>query len=359
MCAALTGSAHVLFHKVNLMQDFSALFAAEFAQQPALQPPALPLGPAGIRKYAARAARGAPDGSVLQLNATPFAINPADYANPQSADNPTGSYRSAYRLTQLADPVPGAGTYYLPGLQSTAKVWNNIANLARTESEATLMLLGEAQETMKSARLSGMGGIPDDWYPVYANPGHWYELVKDPAHLVRMEIDVDEDESDATLTPGPAGISLQTLRWDEGRSSAGLSAASKIKKVTVDVLRVDFVRPWLNFELMTAGDWKISGRRPGYYSNGQRHANDGILPLIAKSMLVGAKVSLEGHFEREDLRRMSGIVASDQALSIGPFLVDTVGSEHAAADRQPATLSADIIQVIGFISQLVPVAPAL
>lgn len=350
------------------MKDLTALFATELSKKYPLAKEELDtapkFAPAGRSFSQASVEKSVPQPkSILQLNASPFAIDIDKYKNPHSAGNPTGDYKAAYRLSLLADPIPQLTTHYADSLNSAEKVWGNIVNWANSKSSYTQHLLTEARNNFVASKLSGMGGVPDDWYPVYTTPSNWYEIVSDDSNLIEMEIDAidgDTGENEFLAINGNEGFTWKINDQNKDTDQVELHSKTTIKKIILHVLRVDFIRPWLDFELLNTKNWEISGLEKGYFSNGQLDNNDGIFPLIAKSMLIGSKVSIEGDFDQIDIDVLSTNELNKNDLSIGPFLLNTNSQSVNINKKGENTLvTSNVKQIIGYISQLIPPSPYL
>ncbi len=204
-----------------------------------------------------------------------------------------------------------------------------------------MKLLSESQNNFKSASMKGMGGFPEDWYLVNAKPSNWYELVQNKSNLIQIELSSFNDIS---------------LYWNINDSSQILlNPKTILDKIYADVVLVDFIRPWLNFEIFQL-NWKITGIKKGYYSTGNlSDNNDGILPLITKSMLVGTNISIEGKFAAEDINILSA-QKTNENLSLGPFSIKA-DSLIAKNEGNNASISSNTTQIIGYISQLIPLCP--
>lgn len=304
--------------------------------------------------------------TILQLNATPFAIDVNEYSNPHSADNPTGIYRAAYKLKLLADAVPAVAPDYIDSLQSTEKIWGNIVNYANSTSPYAQSLLDDAKDKFKEFRLSGMGGIPDDWLPVYTRPSNWYNIVQDEANLVALELDItapDVNRSDfLTVDPKEEVMTWKVLNNNSDKTlELDMHPESQIKKITVNVLRVDFIRPWLNFEILNLKSWKIDGIDKGYYSTGGLSSNEGVFPLITTSMLIGSRIFIEAQFNEADINMLIHNKAGNNKLSVGSFLInnDQQPVEITRTANNGVQLTSNIKQIVGYISNLVPFSPGM
>ena len=352
------------------MAQLSELFAAELSKTPQLHGPQA-LGPVGELWKGGRKTGGAAamarDGAVpearepktiVQLNSLPFAIDVNQYSNPHSSGNPTGSYQSAYRLSSLADAIPQLTVSYGDSLGTVHKVWGRLLNSANATSQYTMDLLTEAKTAFKNSRMSGMAGFPEDWYLVSAQPENWYDIVKDDTRLIPIEIKMSSDAEghDDFISLDAQG---DQLGWKVGGGSPiDLNPATTIKSIRLKVLRIDFKRPWFDYEVFQQEDWSIKGIRKGYFSSGKLKDNNGIFPLITIGMLIGSKVSIDGDFAKEDLKVLRD--QSRQELSLGPFLIKSADAPLKMSDGkgQGTTIDSNIRQVIGYLSNLVPLAPA-
>ena len=353
------------------MSQLSELFAAELSKTPQLHGPQSPARVRGLRAghqtlvsapgtASAEAAREAREPkTIVQLNSLPFAIDVNQYSNPHSSSNPTGSYQSAYRLSSLADAIPQLTVYYGGSLGTVHKVWGRLLNSANATSEYTADLLLDAKTAFKNSRMAGMAGFPEDWYLVTAQPENWYDIAKDDAHLIPIEIKMS---SDAEGHDDFISLDAQEgqLGWKVGGSSPiSLNPATTIKSIRLKVLRVDFKRPWFDYEIFQQRDWSIKGVGQGHYSSGKLKDNDGVFPLITIGMLIGSKVSIEGDFAKEDLKVLRD--QSGQELSLGPFLIKSADAplKMSRGSAQGTVIDSNIRQIIGYLSNLVPLSPAL
>ncbi|MFI8379185.1 hypothetical protein [Leeuwenhoekiella sp. NPDC079379] len=300
--------------------------------------------------------------TILQLNAVPFAIDISQYKNAHSPDNPTGDYKAAYRLSRLADSVPIVTTYYTPSLNSTEKIWENLIYGASTNAKYTNHLLSKAQQNCDTSKLVDMGGGLSGWLPVYTKPSNWYTLLDDEANLIDMEIDMvngDTSNSDFLIVRGDKAISLDIIKQDSTQKIT-FHKETQIKKINLKVLCVEFIRPWLDFELFSLKNWKIEGLNSGYYSTGTLTNNQGIFPLVTQSMLIGTKINLEGTFNKNDLELIKSQITKKNHFSIGPFFLNTNNQKATINEVGYTTqIKSSLTQVIGYISNVVPTAPSI
>lgn len=323
--------------KYCFMEELYSLFASELTRK-------LPsLNPVGVAPRTRGLSGSQPSQNKLQLNRFPIIIDLDYYRNSHSSDNPAGDYHAAYRFYELSDEASRLTTFF-EGVHSVSSVWGGIINSAVSDNGYVCNLLTQAKDSFRLSRMYGMGGVPEDWYQVNAQPSNWYDLVLDSDNLTRIEID-------------PHNLEV-TLRWDmDDNREQSLGSGSSIKRICMDVLNVEFVRPWLRRELFEAG-WGIPGIDRGYFSTGNMNCNDGILPLIPQSMLVGTNLSIEGDFSENDLAVLAD--RSIGKLSIGPFAVSTCDTPvEVNGEQMQLKISSKTTQVVGYISYGVPLCPQI
>lgn len=318
-----------------LMEKLYSLFASELTKK-------LPvLNAVGIAPQTRGLSGNKLSQTKLQLTRFPVVIDLDYYRNSHSSDNPTGDYCAAYRFYELSDEASQLTTFF-EGMHSVSSVWSGILNSTVSGDGYMCNLLMQAKESFRLSRMYGMGGVPEDWYQVNAKPSNWYDLVVDSDNLTRIEID-------------PRSMEV-VLCWDlDEDKRQSLDSVSSVKRICMDVLNVEFVRPWLYRELLEA-EWEIPGIKRGYFSTGNMNYNDGVLPLIPQSMLVGTNLSIEGNFSKKDLAVLSD--RSIGKLSIGPFAVSTDDAPVEIGQEQTELrISSKTTQVVGYISYVVPLCP--
>jgi len=226
----------------------------------------------------------------------------------------------------------------------------------------TQYLLSQAQNTFDTAKLSGMGGILESWYPVYAKPSDWYALIEDENNLIDLEIDMRQKDSTndgfITLNNNDSFSWKSVNTNNEVTEDKALHNRTNIGLIKLKVLRVDFVRPWIDFEIFNQKTWKIDGLEKDYFSNGTTQGNKGVFPLITSSMLIGTKVQIEGNFDSSDIDMIQA--TKGENLSIGPFLLNNSAmTAEVAKKNEKTTITSNVKQIVGYLSKIIPEAPFL
>lgn len=351
------------------MKDLSKLFATELSKKQPIIDDDITESNASFAKQnkalasPSSAILSAQPKTIVQLNSTPFAIDVGEYKNPHSADNPNGDYKAAHRLAQLANAIPQLAPSYIRSLNYIERTWGNLIKSAISTSRWTNSSLRAAKDDFELYKMSSMSGIPDNWYPVYAIPSNWYDIVLDESNLIKMEIDTlsgDTNNNDFVTIDGSSSLFWNVNDQKKNPNKINLNSNTNIKRIELNVLRVDFRRPWLHYNLFNLTDWKISGLDEGYFSNGKLENNEGVFPLITKSMLIGTKVTLEGNFDQTDINVISQHKGKRNNLSIGPFLLNSESESVNIKETDQSTfVTSNVKQIIGYISQQIPKSPSL
>ena len=299
--------------------------------------------------------------TILQLNTIPQIINTDQYKDAHSSDNPTGDYKAAYRLSLLADAIPFLEPNFNSSGNHVSGIYGNLIEAAASDFSYTQNILFDAQSNYKSSSLSGMGGVPEDWFPVNTVPSDWYNLLNDDDNLIELEIDLEngklEDNQFITLNNNDT-ISWYTTENINTEQKTELHKDSSIKKIKLKILLVNFFRPWLDYEIFHLQNWKISGLPKGYFSTGNIDNNKGVFSLIPQSMLVGSQVDIEGNFHESDLRMIN--TEKEKLLSMGPFVLNSFNKSAKVETKNNTTvISSNAYQIVGYISRLVPYAPCI
>jgi len=129
-----------------------------------------------------------------------------------------------------------------------------------------------------------------------------------------------------------------------------------VRQISLKALKVNFLREWLDFQILSMGNWRIRGFREGFFSSGDPKNNDGVFPLLPTSIIVGTEVSVEGEWSAADRTVVDSHLKQAEPLSLGPFPLVCAGSDASEIDSTGAIRSR-VAHIVGYISNLVPFAP--
>lgn len=290
---------------------------------------------------------------IVQLTSMPEILNLSDYRDPVSSLKPNGNYDSAYSLYTLANRVPSVSPYFQESGNLLTHLWANLVHGAEPEVAGnTSVALSEARKKFVLSKKSGMAGYPDDWYLVETKPYNWYDLLSED-YMITLDIDLQNNAGSGNDTKFLTINGMQSLGWSvlgkDGKwSFKPIQRGTEIQKLQVNVLKVDFSRSWLVNEVFER-KWKIDGLEKGYYSSGNLKENKGTLPLIMDSMLVSTGAIIHGKISKAD----EEILEKSSSVALGGFVLDQNEKSSQVSSSPKAAY------VVGYISRLIPLAPAL
>lgn len=281
---------------------------------------------------------------ILQLNPLPITIEPSQYQNAKSNSNPNGDLKPLFALRQLVDPVPKFEHDYVASSYSTEMLYASILNGATIVNNEpfTSSVIGNAKSSFAENALQDMDGTPGNWRPIYAIPEDWASA--DISRFKEVSIDFDN------TTKNSAFDTIQgqdQLFWTLGNNQTqSLNAKSKIKSVKMKYLFVAFRRPWFDLLLFKMGNWFIQGQQSGFCSSGTTKLNNGILPLLPTGMLIAKDIVVDADWHADDQAIVDQLAATGKTGCLGPFNLSRAKTSNSS------------LQVIGWVSEVVPFSPS-
>ncbi|HYG15793.1 MAG TPA: hypothetical protein VEC12_08575, partial [Bacteroidia bacterium] len=258
---------------------------------------------------------------VLQLAALPTHIDLKQFTNPFAPDNPQGDYIETFRFRSFADPIPELSSLFQPTQYSSEGQWGNVLYSAHGINPYATHVLEAAQSKYENYKLSNFGGVSDDWRPVYAKPGNWYQMARDKANYTPVTLDFEKDantdNSFVIINNNKSGLKWRSIADDGVVDETEVKGT--LRSIDMKIMKVDFDRPWLVFDILKTPGIKMNGLNPGYFSTGTFEDNMGIFPLIITSILIGTDISVKGSWKEEDKNFINDTRGGN--LSIGPFTV--------------------------------------
>ncbi|HET7232359.1 MAG TPA: hypothetical protein VFJ16_20295 [Longimicrobium sp.] len=303
---------------------------------------------------------------VIQLAAIPVTIDPALYRNPLTSTNPGGDYRPLRAFRDLVDPVPTFSRYYAPGPTSIEGAWGAFVNGASAGADTFARLaLATAQRQFAGYELGALSGLPDSWRPVYASPADWYDFSV-PGRFAEVEMDLsDLDTSQGPFSTIPGAEFEDTLMWRMGDpahpgSVVPLHPDTKLRSICFKAMEVTLQRPWMDFSLLQLGGITLGGQRPGLYSSGRLDDNPGVLPLVPTSCYLAIDLQIVANWAPQDTQVLEDAARASTSLALGRFALSSgLGAAPAGGMTFDQTsVSSSVVQLIAWISALVPFCPA-
>ncbi len=172
---------------------------------------------------------------------------------------------------------------------------------------------------------------------------------------------------------GTATEHMRLLHWGQGATSDPKDAAGELSTFTntttisFEYATVSLDRPWMESKLFQSRVWRYppsSTLEPvsnaADPSTGQ--TPEGRMPLVATQIVVARNICICGALGDESIRRLRSQIISGKSASWGPFALsgryyqETEGRTFSARPC-PNGVRCDEVQIIGWITQVVPKSP--
>jgi len=289
--------------------------------------------------------------------------------------NKTATGRNTWPLiaSTLQIPVKQAFDKWRAG--DASRVEQNIAIKTTSTQNALQLAFKEAQDTFKGYGVvleeTGTGMSPDvqrctllpsDWYSSSSLSSGWTTFDSASSTVATSST------SDYTSYGGSVGFSLGlfSIGGSAGHASQHQHASAETSnlRMSFEYTLVSIRRPWLTFNLLGTKGWNLGNLyEKGTISNGAK-LNQGrsAMPLLPTSFVVARQVRISATWSRSDSDFIKSTLSAGGSFGIGPFSIggnyqhshtgETFHSSFAGGDiRVPG------VQIIGFISQIVPPCP--
>lgn len=143
-----------------------------------------------------------------------------------------------------------------------------------------------------------------------------------------------------------------------------LDQATSDLQISFCFCRVAIRRPWFLMSLLTLNGWSLAAQAAGSLSTGKLDVNPGSFPLLPTAFIAIRDLEIRGSWSSTDRKIAEMAAAGSGTVGFGPFaLSGRYGSDQAGAtytakfDGQ--VLSAPGLQILGWISQVIPFSPPL
>ncbi|GHO60413.1 hypothetical protein [Ktedonobacter robiniae] len=211
--------------------------------------------------------------------------------------------------------------------------------------------------------------LPRTWYDPDNDDG-WNEYTSDDAHSE------SHYQSSSTSYGGGGGFSIGF--WSAGASfnhadqQSSLDMQANDLEISFKYCTVDIKRPWLDTSLLNLKNWFLMGDyKKGCISDGTMgqhlpaHATEPtFLPSIVTSLILIKDLSIRWSNWKEHWDAHSETTSASVSVGYGPFSINGTYSHHGqqsnfSADTDGESLRVPGIQLIGYVSTINPLSPAV
>ncbi|PCI95924.1 MAG: hypothetical protein COB15_11645 [Flavobacteriales bacterium] len=285
---------------------------------------------------------------ILQLNALPMTINPDEFKNAYSSENPKGSLSSLWAFRQLVSPMPTFSKYYNPSNRSTESVYASIVKGASTSVDSPFItqIIADSKQSLELTKYANMDDTPGAWAPIQATPSDWYDTSNNRYKSIEFDLSKagNPDSRFAIIGGKEASGKLQFSNNKKQIKTKNLDITTEIKKISMKYLEVSLSREWYNETLFSTYGWLLKGQPKGFCSSGDLDANDGIFSIVPSSIILGCNLSVDANWSESDQKHINDSVSKGEQVSIDNLVIHP---EKGKTD----------LQVIGWVSKLIPFSP--
>jgi hypothetical protein len=296
------------------------------------------------------------------------------------------AYSDAFTNPMKLQNWPIDGTLYQDDADQAMDRWvsfgfkeeieNAIATLAAQGTDPAIALISRAKKRFINSlnEFMSIGELPY----TFILPGSWYDLDGDGWTDYTSDDFHYESHytSSSTSYGGGGGVNIGFWSVGGGFEHSDQKQSLNIQTNNLDIsfsyCCVDVIRPWLVTSLLNLKNWFLMG---DYKKNcistgqmGQELPNTGseptFLPSIVTSFVLIKDLSIKWDNWQSDWSSHSETTSASFSVGYGPFAINGNYNHHGAqtnyeADATGEALKVTGVQLIGYVSEIVPACPAV
>jgi hypothetical protein len=134
-----------------------------------------------------------------------------------------------------------------------------------------------------------------------------------------------------------------------------LDPKTQILSASFNYLEVTLQRPWMDFSIFNTHGWTLEGEPAGLCSSGTTNDNDGMMPLVPISFVLGIDAQITARWGPNDDALIKKAAATRAPLTLGPIPLNV---ESVPAEKSGTrTLRSAKPFIVAWVSAVVPLAP--
>ncbi len=287
----------------------------------------------------------------------------------------TATGRNTWPMVATTLQIPVKTTYDRWRAEDASKVEQNLAIKTTSTQNALQLAWKQAQDLFEgygvvlndtgtglSPKIERVSLLPSDWYSSSSTSSGWTTFDSRSSNVASSA------SSDYTSYGGSAGFNLGlfSIGGSAGHSSSHQQSSSETSGlwVSFEYTLVTIRRPWMNYSLLGTKGWDLGNLyKKGMVSNGSKSAQDSaMMPLLPTSFVVARKIVIGATWSKSDWELITSKTSGGGGFGIGPFSIS--GSYAHSSSKQTftsamagGTITVPGVQIMGFISQVVPYCP--
>ncbi len=248
-----------------------------------------------------------------------------------------------------------------------------LAILNTTINDGIRQALETAKDSVNEDRkFSSSLGFDDKWLFSYPSPSDWTN--EDNPNFTDLKISGGNTKirSKSTEHSFSVNTNVNYGLWKvkasaEGNFEHSNSSTDKDSvEINAKIAKVNIMRPWFTESIFRLGDWYTNMAKRGGVSNGKIDSTNAntLLPMFPVAFIVAKDISIKANFSHEDEEHIKESVKSSASVGFGPFSIG--GSygygkteDNFNSDYQNGEIKVPGMQIIGWVSRLVPLSPKI
>lgn len=247
--------------------------------------------------------------------------------------------------------------------------------LAAQGIDPAIVLIARAKNKYENSLVNfpNVGNLPY----TFILPSRWYDPFGDGWNAYSQNDFHSEAHfsSETSRSSGGGGFSLGFFTIGGSGSASETKTELNINTegltVEFEYTVVDIIRPWLDTTLLNLNNWFLVGDYPaGCISNGKFQqefkVNDPsmmlFLPSVVTSMILARNVNIRWAKTDQHRDTLDSAISGGGMIGIGPFFCggthsETKHKENRSLDQHSQGLRIDGVQLIGYVSTIMPSSP--
>lgn len=249
-----------------------------------------------------------------------------------------------------------------------ARVEEAMSAMATSLNNATAGILSQEKQRFDSSQLASSTGAGSPWHLSYASPSNWTNLeapiftsMKLDSNSVKLS-DNSNFEQYGGKTTFQMGLWSHSVSGEYSKQEDKCHLQSSSLQISLDLAVVNIMRPWFNSSIFKIHGWTNDAYPDGSISSGKFNDKAAALPLVPTGMVVIKNLVINGDFKDEDKDLITKSTSGQGEIGIGPF---KVGGSYQSGNKtynidttfENGSLSVPGLQIIGFISEVIPFSP--
>jgi hypothetical protein len=202
--------------------------------------------------------------------------------------------------------------------------------------------------------------LPSDWYSTTSSG--WTTVDSKSGSFTRNSS--SEFASGGASTGFSLGIFSIGGSGGASKQSRHMDAATQNLRVSFEYTLVSIRRPWMMMNLLSTPGWNLQNLYPkNKVSNGTKVGQLlSVMPLIPVGFIAVRKVNISADWSQADYDFLKKTVSGGGSIGIGPFSIGGSYShsrtnEHYQSAFAGKQIQVPGVQIIGWVSQVVPACP--